>query len=148
STSSLSSRRPPSCFSASRFSASATWRSSCASFVTKLGDLVEVVLPLRLLDLALRLVDLLAELPDRLDSALLGFPFRAERARALAQLGELALQAGEPLARAGVGLALERLALDLELHDLPVDLVELLRLGVDLRAKPCGGLVDEVDRLV
>ena len=47
-----------------------------------------------------------------------------------------------------VGLLRERLALDLELHDAPLDLVDLGRHRVDLDAQPRGGLVDQVDRLV
>ena len=47
-----------------------------------------------------------------------------------------------------VGLLLQRLALDLELDDAPVELVELLGLGIDLHAQPRRRLVDQVDRLV
>ena len=45
-------------------------------------------------------------------------------------------------------LLLQRLALDLQLHDAPVELVELLGLGIDLHAQPRRRLVDQVDRLV
>ena len=43
---------------------------------------------------------------------------------------------------------LQRLTLDLELHDAPLDLVELGRHRVDLHAQAGRGLVDEVDGLV
>ena len=43
---------------------------------------------------------------------------------------------------------LKRLLLDLELHDAPLDLVDLGRQRVDLDAQPRRRLVDEVDRLV
>ena len=42
----------------------------------------------------------------------------------------------------------QRLALDLELHDAPLDLVDLLRQAVDLDPEPARRLVDQVDRLV
>src|SRR4029077_3499742 len=100
--------------------------------VLELGDLVEVVLALGLLDLLLRLLDLLADLAEAADRLLLGLPLRTERVRLLAEVGELLLETAEAVARRGVALLLERLALDLELHDLAIHLVELLGLGVDL----------------
>ena len=42
----------------------------------------------------------------------------------------------------------ECLAFDLELHHLPVDLIQSLRLGIDLGAQPGSSLVDKVNRLV
>ena len=48
----------------------------------------------------------------------------------------------------GIVVVAERLELDLELHDVPVDLVDLGRLGVDLHPDPRRRLVDQVDRLV
>src|SRR5207253_7836100 len=98
--------------------------------------------------LLLRLVDVLADLAQALDRLLLGLPLRAQRIRLLALLRELLLEALQPLARRRVGLLLEGLALDLELHDLAVDLVELLGLRVDLGPEPGRRLVDQVDRLV
>jgi hypothetical protein len=68
---------------------------------------------------------------------------------ALAQFGQLALPILFASAPAGlVLLFLQRLALDLQLHDRAVDLIQLLRLGVDLHAQPAGRLVDQVDGLV
>ena len=49
---------------------------------------------------------------------------------------------------AAVRLLAQRLALDLELHDAPLDLVELRRHRVDLHPQLRRRLVDEVDRLV
>ncbi len=54
----------------------------------------------------------------------------------------------EPLDRRLVRLLAQRLALDLELHDAPLDLVELDRHRVDLHAQLRRGLVDEIDGLV
>ena len=45
-------------------------------------------------------------------------------------------------------LLFERRQLDLELHDLALDLVDLLRQRIDRDAQPRRGLVDQVDRLV
>ena len=68
--------------------------------------------------------------------------------RALAQVGELALQRLEPRRARLVGLRAQRLALDLELLDAALDLVDLGRHRVDLDAQARGRLVDQVDRLV
>ena len=54
----------------------------------------------------------------------------------------------QALLRGLVLFLLQRLALDLELHDLAVDLVQRLRLGVDLGAQAGGGFVDQVDGFV
>ena len=74
---------------------------------------------------------------------------RASRPSCSFTLGDLALE----LLAASRGAwrpssSLERLLLDLELHDVPLDLVDLGRHGVDLHAEPRGRLVDQVDRLV
>ena len=71
-----------------------------------------------------------------------------QRGGLLLEVGELALEPRQPVARRLVGLLLQRLALDLQLDDAAVELVERLRLGIDLHAEPRGGLVHEVDRLV
>ena len=63
-------------------------------------------------------------------------------------VGQLLFEPLEPLLRAGIALLLERLLLDLEPHDLAVDRIELLRLGIDLHLQPRRRLVDQVDRLV
>ena len=47
-----------------------------------------------------------------------------------------------------VRFLLQRFLLDLELHDAPVDLVDLLRLRVDLDAQARSRLVDEIDGFV
>src|SRR4029077_10319939 len=65
--------------------------------VLELRDLVQVVLPLRLLDLLLRLVDVLADRAQALDRLLLVLPLRAQRVRLLAEVGELFLQALQTL---------------------------------------------------
>ncbi len=64
------------------------------------------------------------------------------------QVGELLLQLAEPLDRRLVLFLAQRLAFDLELHDAPLDLVELARHRVDLHPELRRRLVDEVDRLV
>ena len=116
--------------------------------VAQLGGPLEVGLALGLLGLAVRLLQALLDLLDALDGVLLRLPLRLHAAGALAQLGELAVQRLEARGRGLVALALQRRALDLELHDAPLDLVDLLGQRVDLDAQPRAGLVDEVDRLV
>ena len=66
----------------------------------------------------------------------------------LLQLAELAGQLVEPFPGAVVALLLQRLLFDLELHDPPVELVDLVGLGIDLHAQAGRGLVHQVDRLV
>ncbi len=61
---------------------------------------------------------------------------------------QLAFEVLQPCLGAGIALLLERLLLDLEPHDLAIDGIELLGLGIDLHLQPRRRLVDEVDRLV
>ncbi len=98
--------------------------------------------------LVARLVELLLEAGGRAELVLLGLPPGGDRRRALLEIGQLLLQADQPVARGGIGLLLERLGLDLEPHDLAVDRIELFRLRIDLHAQARAGLVDQVDRLV
>ena len=70
------------------------------------------------------------------------------RGRFLFEVGQFLLEPLEAILRGVVRLDLQRFPLDLELHDAPVDLVELFRLGIDLHAQPRCGFVNEIDRLV
>ena len=90
---------------------------------------------------------LLDPLPAR-EAFLLRTPHRRLIGRALFQGREFIAKTQEPVPRALVGLLLERLPLDLQLDDAPVELVELLGLGIDLHPEPARSLVDEVDGLV
>ncbi len=91
---------------------------------------------------------LLLQLAQRVDARLLLLPVRRHAVALFPQLGQLALDALQPLTRGVVGLLLQRDPLDLQLADAPDDLVELRRHGVDLYAQLRGRLVDQVDRLV
>ena len=116
--------------------------------IGKLACLGEIAAPLRLLELDAGGVELLFQLLRAGELGLLVLPAACDRIRFLFEIDELLLQPSEPVFRGGVGLLLQRLALDLELDDAPVELVELLGLGVDLHAQARRRLVDEVDRLV
>ena len=108
----------------------------------------EIAIPLRDLERAPGAIELLLDpLPAR-ETLLLGEPDRGLVGRALFQCRELLAERLEPVARALVRLLLERLPLDLELDDAPVELVQLLGLGIDLHPEPARRLVDQVDRLV
>ena len=72
--------------------------------VAQLGGALQVGLALGALGLARGLLELLLELRDRLDRVLLGLPLRLHRGRALAQLGELALDRLAALGGGVVGL--------------------------------------------
>jgi hypothetical protein len=95
-----------------------------------------------------RLVELLLDLGGPAEAVLLRLPARRHLSRLRLERGEVGLQTLQPVARTGVALLLQRLLLDLELNDSPVDLVQLLGLGIDLHAQARRGLVDEVDGLV
>ena len=64
------------------------------------------------------------------------------------RLARSCLQLLEPLAGGLVLFLLERALLDLQLLDLPLQLVNLGRHGIQLHAQPRGGLVNQVDGLV
>ena len=66
----------------------------------------------------------------------------------LLQISQFFFQAGQALFRGLVFLFFQRFAFDLQLHDLAVDLVQRLRLGIDLRAQAGSGFIDQVDGLV
>mmetsp|Transcript_25403 Transcript_25403/g.77064 ORF Transcript_25403/g.77064 Transcript_25403/m.77064 type:complete len:223 (-) Transcript_25403:556-1224(-) len=122
----------------------------------RLGDGVELEIsgPLhvagasRLHRLDAHLVELLLELADSVVTAAFGLPLFAQRGELFAQIAHVALHLMQPLARRVVFLALERRRFDLKLQQSPLQTVELLWLGIDLYAARCGGLVDEIDRLV
>ena len=116
--------------------------------VAQLRRALEIGLALGPLGIAVRLLEALLGRPDRLDGVLLSLPMGLHLARALAQVGQLALQRLAPHDRCLVGLLLQRLALDLELHDATFDGIDLGGHRVDLDAQPRGGLVDQVDGLV
>ena len=75
-------------------------------------------------------------------------PARREVGRLLFQRQQLAFELLQPLLRARIAFLLQRLLLDLQPHDLAVDRVELVGLGIDLHLQPRRGLVDQVDGLV
>ncbi len=68
--------------------------------------------------------------------------------RLFLQVGQFLFQPLQPLLGAGIGFLLQRLLLDLQPHDVAVEIVELLRFGIDLHLQPRRGLVDQIDGLV
>ena len=116
--------------------------------VLELRRATQIGLALRPLQFHLGLLDLLLELGHGAHGVLLALPLGVHRVRALALLGQRPLELLAPRDRPRIVVIAQRLELDLELHDVPVDLVDLGRLGVDLHPDPRGGLIDQVDRLV
>ena len=114
----------------------------------QLGGPLEVAVALGELELVPHLFDLGLQLADLPDALLLLLPMRGHTFRLLAQVGQLLLQAVQPLLRGVVALLLKRDAFDLELLDAPGHLVDLDRHRVDLDPQARRGLVDQVDRLV
>ena len=76
------------------------------------------------------------------------FHFAVSASALFLQAGEILLQPLQAVLRGGVLSFFKRLLLDLHAHNLAVEIVELLRLGIDLHAQPRRRLVDQIDRLV
>mmetsp|Transcript_10525 Transcript_10525/g.20900 ORF Transcript_10525/g.20900 Transcript_10525/m.20900 type:complete len:411 (+) Transcript_10525:1340-2572(+) len=118
------------------------------SSVTKVSRGIVTPFALSPVGLGLEVLDLLAHGAQLLDAAVLVLPLHLERAELLLDLGQLLLDVHQALLRALVVLAAQRDALDLELLQPALQLVDLLRRGVELAARLGTGLVDEVDGLV
>ena len=103
---------------------------------------------MRLLQLGAALVQLDLELLRRAQLLLLAFPAGGERLGLLLQVGDRLVEARQAVLGGGVALLAQGLALDLHLHQVAIDGVELLGLGVDLHLQARGGLVYQVDGLV
>ncbi len=116
--------------------------------VAQLGDAVEIVRPLRLLDLLLGLFDLLPDLAEAADGVFLGLPLGLERVELSSLLGQLLLQRLQPSPAALVGLLAEGLALDLQLHHFARHFVQFSGQAVDLGPKTSRRLIHQIDRLV
>ena len=116
--------------------------------VLQLGGLGVVPATLRALDLDPHLFELFLQLAAGEDRLFFLLPVAREAVLVLLEIGQLLFELLQPFLGGLVGLLLQRLTLDLELHDAPLDLVELGRHRVDLHAQARGGLVDEVDGLV
>src|SRR5712691_7412713 len=116
--------------------------------IADLRRFLEIAAARRQLGLRTQLLELGLLRLDLLDRVLLRLPLCLHRVRFLAQPRQLLLDLVAPLLGRLVLLLFERRQLDLELHDLALDLVDLLRQRIDRDAQPRGGLVDQVDRLV
>ena len=116
--------------------------------IGELAGALILTLALRIGELDPQLIELGLELLCVGQLFLLGLPARRDVGRLLLERGQLAFQVLQALLRARVMLLPERLLLDFQAHDLTVDRIELLRLGIDLHLEACSRLVDEVDGLV
>ena len=116
--------------------------------VFQLGGLVQVVLPLGLLDGGIGLLDLLPQGLHLADGVLLVFPLGLHLAELVLQLGQLFFDVLQAALAEGVGLLFQADLLDLQLGDLVGQVVHLaghaLHLGLDHGA----GFVHQVDGLV
>src|SRR5262245_32809091 len=104
--------------------------------VLELGGFGVVTRTLRAFAFLTELLELLLLRAHALNRVLLLLPLRGEPRLLFLEIRELLLELGEPIDRRAIGLLAQRLALDLELHDAPLDLVELGRHRVDLHAEP------------
>ena len=96
-------------------------------FVADLRRLVEVAISLGLLLRAVGLLELAVDDAGGVDGRLLVLPVCLQLVGLLLQLGQGFLELGQALPAGGVLLLLQRCALDLELHDLALELVDLGR---------------------
>ena len=93
-------------------------------------------------------LDLFLDGAELADNFPLLFPGQFLGAARFPQVGHLPFQVGQALFAGGILLAAERGALDLHLHHLAVNLVNLGGEGINLDAELGGGLVNEVNGLV
>src|SRR5437867_3511537 len=87
------------------------------------------------LDLRTERLELLPLVTDLRERRLFLLPVRAQLARLLLEVGQLALEPLEPILRGLVGLPLQGLALDLQPGDSALDLVQLRGHRIDLPAQ-------------
>ena len=116
--------------------------------VLQLGQFVELTLALQLGHLQAQLFDFFADMSRTLQRRFLGAPDFIEVGVFLTQRVDLFLDQRQALLRSFVLFLLDGFALDLELDQTTVELVHLLRLGVDFHLDLGGGFVDQVDGLV
>jgi hypothetical protein len=108
----------------------------------------QIAAALRHLHLAARLIEPLLQLLRLGQLILLGLP-RGGHGVGFSSSSASSFSSFASRSRDAASLSLlQRLALDLQLHDAAVELVQFLRLAVDLHAQPAARLVDQVDRLV
>ena len=116
--------------------------------VLQLGGLLQVVLPLGLLQVGVSLFQILTQLLHLADGILLVVPLGLLGVELLPHLGQFLLDLGQMLLRQLVRLLLQGGLLDLVLDDLPADHVHLCGHGVHLRADHGACLVHQVDGLI
>ena len=116
--------------------------------ILELRGLLILEIGLRPLDVAVHLLDLALELLDALHAVFLRLPAGLHGVELLLLVGKLLLQFLQTIAGELVVLLLEGHFLDLLLHDLAAQIVQLGGHGVDLRADHGAGLVNEVNGLV
>ena len=120
------------------------WQAS----ILQLGDCLPVPFALGRLHRDLETLDLFLDVLRALHLGLFRLPDLFQVGVLPLELEDLFLDQRQALAGRFVLLLLHRFALDLELDQPPLELVHLLRLGVDLHLDACRGLVDQVDGLV
>ena len=116
--------------------------------VFQLGGVVQVVVPLRGLDLGIDRLQTLPELLDLADLLFLVLPDGVHPGELLPHRGELLPKSLQTLLAHGIALLLQGDFLDLALHDAAADIVHLRGHGLHLGTDHGAGLVHQVDGLV
>ena len=116
--------------------------------VFQLGGLVEVVFPLSLFDLGVDLFDFLPEFLDFGNGRLFVLPFGLHFLEFVPFLSKLLLDVRKMLFGELIRLLFQGGLLDLQLDDLPGDVVQFAGHGVDFGADHGAGFVHQVNGLV
>jgi len=96
----------------------------------------------------LQRIDLLFLLANRGDGVFFHLPASLAGVSLFTQFGELLIELHQAFARMFVGLLEQCLPFDFELHDAPLDLVDLDRQRIQLHAQRRRRFIDQVDRLI
>ena len=116
--------------------------------VAQLGGLFQIAFPLCDLDLAVHRVDLFPQFGKLIHAGLFVVPLGLAVLELLLLLRQLLLQVCKPLLAQPVLFLLQRRFLDLQLHDLSLQLVQLCGHGIHLGLDQGAGFVHQVDGLV
>ena len=109
---------------------------------------LQIAFLLRGLDISLDLLDGFPQSGNFLHRLLLIVPLGLLTGKFLPQFGEFLLQIFQPLLAQPVGLFLQSCLLDLQLHDLTVQLIQIRRHGIQLGLDHSTGLIHQVNGLI
>ena len=116
--------------------------------VLDLRSLVQIAGALRLFHQRFGFLELLIQDADRIDRGFFILPLRLKLRRLFLQIRQILLDPLQALPRSLVLFLFQRGLLDFQLHDLPIELVDLRRQGIQFHPQTRGCLVHQIHRLV